>query len=230
MKKMCKGTKTFFFCLSFIHSFLVSWQQGSSLVTYISLWGSWNLIYVFPPPAFLLSPSSPSMSESSLLPSVWSHVSADPQQIVYFARYRGNMDGPLHWLKIYCWDPARLQCDVYLKQGPLLQQAWYRFHQWHITKDNGIVGLWATMISVDTWYCACKYSTQPTNCRYWGHRSFNKPHTPMSYNWLNLNPPTSDPFKCLLQGKLDDAGRTPTPRRSLVVKFMRPLCITDVLL
>lgn len=55
--------------------------------------GSWNLIYVFPP-AFLLSPLLPGMPQSPpTLPSVWSRISADLQQIVYFARHGGSIDG-----------------------------------------------------------------------------------------------------------------------------------------
>lgn len=79
------------FLFIFIHSFLVT-SRFLSIFRHLSL-GSWNLIYVFPL-AFLLSPSSPGMPESSALPSVWSRVSADLQQIVYFSRHRGNMDGP----------------------------------------------------------------------------------------------------------------------------------------
>lgn len=75
----------------FIYGFLdLLTARFLPLLCFLSL-DSWNLIYVFPL-AFLLSPSTPGMPESSALPSVWSCVSADLQQIVYFARHRGNMD------------------------------------------------------------------------------------------------------------------------------------------
>ena len=47
-------------------------------------------------------PPPPGMPESSTLPSVWSPVSADLQQIVYFARHGGNTVGPFTGSGFYC--------------------------------------------------------------------------------------------------------------------------------
>lgn len=177
-----------------------------------------------PPPTFFLSPSSPSMPESSALPSVWSRISADPQQIVYFARHGGNMDGPLRWLKIYCSAPARLHCDVYLWTGPPYNTS--------DTSQRTMGSAWPGNTALDdhiSWCCACKQSTHPTNCGYRGHKSFNKPHTAMSYNgWRAKNLTLSYGFSRV--SWMMPEKHTASPKRSFLLKFMRPLCTIDVLL
>lgn len=75
--------------------------------------------------------------------------------------------GTLRWLGIYCWTSTRLWCDMYPEYGLLPTVSTASFSH---GEGEQVYALEAE----------CKSSSYCTNCGYWGHRSFNKLHTPTS--------------------------------------------------